>query len=174
MRSFSQRFTGALLLKSDVYEEVEADHGALGQALVVILIANVAAGLGLGLRMGLGGFIALTFASLATWFVWAVVTWFIGTKVLPTSETSSDIAELMRTTGFAAAPGVFRILGFIPILGYPIVFAVHVWMLVAMVVAVRQALDYTSTWRAVAVCVTGWFVYVLVGLVLVPAAAMLV
>ena len=165
---------GALTLDPSVYEEVEADKGSLGQALAIVLISNVAAGLGLGLSMGIGGFIALTIASIITWFIWAAVTWFIGTKILPTAETSSDIVELMRTTGFAAAPGVFRILSFIPILGIFIGIAVHVWMLVAMVVAVRQALDYTSTWRAVAVCVTGWFLYVVVGSIIVPAAGLFV
>jgi len=31
-----------------------------------------------------------------------------------------------------------------------------VWMLVAMIIAVRQALDYQSTLRAVGVCIIGW------------------
>lgn len=172
MRSFSQRFVGALRLDPEVYEEVEADHGAIGQAVAVILISNVAVGLGVGLGMGLGGFILLTVVSLITWFLWAALTWFIGTKILPSPETSSDIVELMRTTGFAAAPGVFRVLAVTPLVGGILGLVVHIWMLVAMVVAVRQALDYTSTWRAVAVCLTGWLIYGAAGYILVPAAAM--
>jgi hypothetical protein len=31
-------------------------------------------------------------------------------------------------------------------------------MLIAMVIAVRQALDYTSTLRAVGVCIIGWII----------------
>lgn len=156
-----------------VYEEVEADHHALGQALAVVVIANVASGVGLGFGQGAGGFIGLTLASLVAWFLWAAVTYFIGTKILPTPQTSSDIPELMRTTGFAAAPGVVRILAFLPFgLGYLISFVVGVWMLAAMVIAVRQALDYSSTWRAVAVCLTGWLVYVFVGFLLVPLTGM--
>ena len=49
-------------------------------------------------------------------------------------------------------------LGIIPGLGDIVFMAAGVWMLVAMVIAVRQALDYTSTWRAVAVCLVGWLV----------------
>ena len=62
----------------------------------------------------------------------------------------------MRTTGFASAPGVFRILGVIPGLAVPVLVIATVWMIAAMVVAVRQALDYRTTGRAVAVCLLGW------------------
>ena len=37
-----------------------------------------------------------------------------------------------------------------------------IWMLVAMVVAVRQALDYESTWRAIGVVVIGFLVQAIV------------
>ena len=68
------------------------------------------------------------------------------------------MGELLRTTGFSSSPGVLRILGVIPGL-MTIVFVISsIWMLVAMVVAVRQALDYTSTGRAVGVCLIGWLV----------------
>jgi hypothetical protein len=39
-------------------------------------------------------------------------------------------------------------------------------MLVAMVIAVRQALDYTSTFRAVGVCVIGWIIQTVILLLL--------
>ena len=172
MASFSERFTGALRLDPATYEEVEADEGALGQALGVVVLANLAVGIGLGVRSGTRGLLGITLASLVIWFVWAGVIWFIGTKILPMPATSSTIGELLRTTGFAAAPGVFRVLSAIPVLGYFIAFVVDIWMLMAVVVAVRQALDYTSTWRAVAVCLTGWLLYVFVGFLLVPLTGM--
>ena len=31
-----------------------------------------------------------------------------------------------------------------------------IWMLIAMVIVVRQALDYKSTPRAIGVCIIGW------------------
>ncbi len=92
------------------------------------------------------------------WYVWAFLTYYIGTRLLPEPQTQADHGQLLRTIGFASAPGLIRVLGIIPGLA-PIVFAVAgVWMLIAMVIAVRQALDYTNTWRAVGVCAIGWVV----------------
>ena len=88
---------------------------------------------------------------------WAVLIYVLGTKVFAQPQTRSDVGELLRTTGFAAAPGVLRVLGIVPgLLGDLLLLVVAIWMLVAMVVAVRQALDFTTTWRAVVVCVAGW------------------
>ena len=86
----------------------------------------------------------------------------LGTRLLPQEQTHADMGELLRTTGFSSAPGVLRIFGFIPVLGPLVVMVSSVWMLVAMVIAVRQALDYTSTLRAFAVCFIGWIVMLLV------------
>ncbi len=115
----------------------------------------------------------LTIAALIAWFLWAFITYIVGTKLLPEPQTRSDMGELLRTTGFSASPGVLRVLGGVPLLGGLISFAVAIWMLVAFVVAVRQALDYRSTGRAVAVCLIGWlaFVVIQVGLVLVLGGA---
>jgi hypothetical protein len=48
----------------------------------------------------------------------------------------------------------------------PVFAATAVWMLAAMVVAVRQALDYTSTMRAAAVCVLGWSLAIGIAIIL--------
>jgi hypothetical protein len=68
----------------------------------------------------------------------------------------------MRTTGFAAAPGFFGLVGLLPFIGPLLTLAVSVWMLAAMVVAVRQALDFTSVWRSLGVVFFGWTAYLLV------------
>ena len=74
---------------------------------------------------------------------------------------------MLRTIGFASSPGLLRILGIVPGITGIVFFACALWMLVAMVIAVRQALDYHSTGRAIAVCLIGWLVYcVILGLVL--------
>jgi len=65
-------------------------------------------------------------------------------------------------TGFAAAPGLIRVFAFIPLLGGLINLAASLWMLAAFVVAVRQVLDYSSTGRAVAVCILGFLVQVVI------------
>ena len=159
-----------MLLKVDVYEEVEADASATGQALGVVVLASLAAGIGIGLPYGLRGLVAGTVLSLIGWFIWAGLTHLIGTRILPTPDTESTWGQLLRTTGFSAGPGMFRIFSLIPVLGILVNIVVHIWVLVTFVVAVRQALDYTSTWRAVAVCLTGYFVYLFLGVLLVPAA----
>ncbi len=159
MASFSQRIFGASKLDIAIYEEVEADATALRQALVVVVLSSMATGIGLAGREGAPGLIAAVVAALIGWLLWAWLTYFIGTRILPTLQTEADWGQLLRTTGFAAAPGMLRILGIVPGLTILVFFITGVWMLVAFVVAVRQALDYTSTLRAVGVCLIGWLAY---------------
>ncbi len=148
----------AAKLDISLYEEVEADKSALGQAVLVILLSSAAAGFAQIGKVGLSGIFIGTVLTLAGWVVWAFLTYIIGTKLLPEKKTSADIGELLRTIGFSSSPGLIRILGVIPGLGKPVFFIASVWMLVAMVIAVRQALDYESTWRAVGVCIIGWII----------------
>ena len=105
-------------------------------------------------------------ASLVGWFLWAGVTYLVGTRLLPGPQTQADFGQLLRTLGFSASPGVFQIFGIIPVIGAVIGLAASLWQLAAMVVAVRQALDYESTGRAVLVCVVGFLIYVAIGIIL--------
>ncbi len=162
MASMVDRMVRAAKLDPQLYEEVEADKAALGQAMGVVVLASVAGGVGGGGLGGLSGFFIGTVGSLIGWFIWAGLTYLIGTRLLPEPETRADLGELLRTIGFSSSPGLVRVLGLIPgITG--IVFLISgIWMLVAMIIAVRQALDYRSTLRAVGVCVIGWIVQVVV------------
>ncbi len=162
MASMVDRMVRAAKLDPQLYEEVEADKAALGQAMGVVVLASVAGGVGSGGLGGLSGFFIGTVGSLIGWFIWAGLTYLIGTRLLPEPETKADLGELLRTIGFSSSPGLVRVLGLIPgITG--IVFLISgIWMLVAMIIAVRQALDYRSTLRAVGVCVIGWIVQVVV------------
>jgi len=160
--SFQERIIRAAKLDVDLYEEVEADQGAMSQAMGVVVLSAVAAGIaGFGQR-GISGIMAATLVALISWYIWAFLTYFIGTRLLPEPQTRADYGELLRTIGFSSAPGLIRVLGIIPGLRELVFFAASIWMLVAMVVAVRQALDYTSTWRAIGVCVVGWVVQALI------------
>ena len=152
--SFQDRIIRAIKLDSNLYEEVEADKGALWQAMTVVVLSSIAAGIGVG--GGFSGIITGTMASLISWYVWAYLTYFIGTKLLPEPQTEADLGELLRTIGFASSPGLFRVLYFIPGIGVLIYSISSLWMLVAMIIAVRQALDYNSTLRAIGVCVIGY------------------
>jgi hypothetical protein len=146
------------MLDVRTYEEVEADHQASAQAAGLVLLASIAGGIGL-LGTGsptLAALVTGVIGSLLGWISWAVLTFFIGTRLLPEPQTKADVGELLRTIAFSSAPGILRALGVIPFVGPSIYVLVSIWMLVAMIVAVRQALDYRSTARAVGVCIVGW------------------
>ncbi len=167
MSTFAERMIGAATLDVHTYEEVEADTTATTQAMGVVVLSSIAQGIA-GLPHGGGGFgfVAGAMGALIGWFIWAFLVYIIGTKVLPEPQTRSDLGELLRTTGFSASPGLLRVLGVIPLLGGLVMLAVSVWMLVAMIIAVRQALDYQSTGRAVGVCLIGWFVFLAIVLMI--------
>ena len=162
MSTFKDRIIRAAKLDVNLYEEVEADKGALGQATTVVIISSVAAGIGSFQTGGFVGILMGTIAALAGWYVWAWLTYLIGTKLLPEPQTKADPGELLRTIGFSSSPGLIRVLGIIPGFTGIVFFSAGIWMLVAMVIAVRQALDYRSTLRAVGVCAIGWIIQMLV------------
>jgi hypothetical protein len=158
MVTFFRRVIGAVALRPATYEEVEADHRANAQAAAVVALSSLAAGLG-ARRFGTADAGDVAFVSVVAfiaWVAWAFVVYEVGARILPGTRTSADVGELLRTTGFATAPGLIRIVGVLPGLAIPVFVLAALWMLVAMIVAVRQALDYTSTRRAVMVCVLGW------------------
>ncbi len=158
MNTLFDRMMRAAKLDVQLYEEVEKDQTAMSQAMTVVVISSLAGGIGSLGAMGLSGLLFGIIASLVGWFIWAFLTYFIGTRLLPEPQTKADLGELLRTIGFSSSPGVIRVLGVIPFLGAIAMFAASIWMLVAMVIAVRQALDYQSTGRAVGVCLIGWVV----------------
>jgi hypothetical protein len=156
------RMLRAARLEPALYEEVEADTDATMQAATVVVISSVAAGIGTLNMAGTPGILLGTVGALIGWGLWAVLTYLIGAKLIPEPQTEADVGQLLRTTGFATAPGVLRAFMIVPGVGPLIALAASLWMLVAMIVAVRQALDYTSSARAVAVCLLGFVVNMLV------------
>ena len=158
MTRLKDRMIRAAKLDVDLYEEVEADQGALRQAMLVVVLSSVAAGIGSFGQGGLGGVLIGMIVAIVGWYIWAYLTYFIGTRLLPEPQTKADHGELLRTIRFSSSPGLIRVLGIIPGLTEIVFLVASIWMLTAMVIAVRQALDYESTWRAVGVCVIGWIV----------------
>jgi hypothetical protein len=163
-RSFTDRMIGAARLDAAVYEEVEADTTATQSAAVVVVIVSIASAVG-GARAGLAAMMAGLLAALIGWLIWSGITYLIGDKVLGGTATWG---ELLRTIGFAQSPGVLYVLGVIPVLGAPIRFAVGVWILVAVIIAIRQACDF-GTGRAILTALLGFVAYVLLGVALAMA-----
>ena len=145
------RMVGAALLRSETFEEVEADSNAMVQALIVVIIVAIAGAVGSFLSEDSGIVRALIFGvifSIVSWAVWALVAMFVGTKILKTEDTEADWGQVARCTGFAQTPGILSVLIFIPVIGGLFGLVSFVWRIAGMVVAIRQSLDYTSTWRA--------------------------
>ena len=166
MQNYIDRIVRAAKLDINLYEEVEADKGAMGQAMGVVVLSSIAAGIGSIGTIGVKGIIIGAITALIAWYVWAYMTYFIGAKILPEPQTKADHGELLRTIGFSSSPGLIRVLAIIPGIS-GIIFAIaSIWMLIAMVIAVRQALDYQSTLRAVGVCMIGWVIQAIILMIL--------
>jgi hypothetical protein len=170
--SLINRMIRAARLDPNLYEEVEADQNATNDALLVVVIAAVATGIGAGLSAvmrpstaggpGIGSIIFSVVWAIIGWVIWSYVTYFIGTRLFSGRATPS---ELLRTIGFAQSPGVLSVLTFIPVLGGIISLIVGIWVLIAGVVAVRQALDF-DTGKAILTTIIGWLVFIVVPIVL--------
>ena len=159
MASLGQRMAGAMKADVATFEEIEHDPNAMGQAVTVIVIAGVASLIGNIFRAGITAGVMGLIISLIAYGVWAVMVTLIGTRLMPEPATKADFPETFRTIAFAASPGIFAVFAIIPFLGVLISFAISIWSLVIMVVAVRTVLDYSSTGRAIIVVLIGWVIY---------------
>ena len=158
---FINRIIRACKLDVSLYEEVEADSSATLQAASVVVLSSIAAGIG-SISLGASNFLMAPLLSLISWYIWAYLIYLIGTKLFPEPNTKADHGQLLRTIGFSSAPGLIRIFGFTPELMTITFIGGGIWMLVAMIVAVRQALDYESTWRAIGVVIIGFLVQAII------------
>jgi hypothetical protein len=148
------RLMGAATLDGGAYEGIEADPAVTRQAAMTVLLSSLAAGVG---AIGWRGADPLVFATvsliaLTMWLAWAMLTFQIGARLMPEPQTDVTLGQLLRTIGFAAAPGLFQVFAIFPRMTGLVFFTTTVWMFAAMVVAVRHALDYRHTGRALAVC----------------------
>jgi hypothetical protein len=152
---FFYRLMGAVTLDAGMYESIEADRRATVQAAGAVMLSSVAAGVGGSGVYGpsLRTLVVITVVALATWVAWAMLVFHIGSRWLPESGTSVDLGELLRTIGFAATPGILQAAAVFPGLTVAAFVVAWVWMLAAMVVAVKHALDFHSLGRALLVCI---------------------
>lgn len=153
MATLTERMVGAMQANVKTFQEIEADGSAMGQAVAVIVIAGVASLIGNIWRAGIGLGLMHLIISIIGYALWSLIVVLVGTKVMPEPATKADFNEGFRVIGFTASPGVFNVLAIVPFLGPLISFVIWIWMVVIGVVAVREVLDYTSTARAIVVCV---------------------
>ena len=154
MGAFVYRLMGAAALDASTYEVLEADRRATPQAVIVVVLSSLAAGFGAGGWNGpsVTTLLIVTALALATWIAWAFLILQIGDRFLREPRTEVNTFQLLRTVGFAASPGLLQVFALFPLLTVPVFAGTWLWMLAAMVVAVRQALDYSSTRRALLAC----------------------
>ena len=161
------RMLRASMLDAHVYEEVESDSNAIVQAVLIVVVVAVARGVAtLSVTDNILGIAFGIIAGLLSWAVWAFITYMVGTKLLKTGDTESSWGELARVTGFAQSPGILFLIAVVPVVGTWILPVVSLWQLAAMVVGIRQALDYTSTFRAIGVVLIGFIAVIPLQLIL--------
>jgi hypothetical protein len=159
------RMVGAARLNVNTYEEVERDTNATTQALAVVVLASIAVGIGAIREDGFSGLIGGIISGIIGWVVFAVVVYFVGTRLLAAPGTQADTGQLLRTLGFSNSPRILSVVGFIPVLGPIVAGIASIWALVASIVAIRQALEM-STGRAIATAVVAFIALIIVTLII--------
>ena len=163
--SIIERIIRAARLDATLYDEVEKDETATLQALFVVILASVSSGVGSAISIALfsgppsqilASLISGLILSLFGWLIWSFITYIIGTKVFGGIAT---YGELLRTIGFSDAPGILLFFSFVPLIGGVLSFVIGVWGLIAMAIAVRQALDFSTT-NAILTCIVGFIAYI--------------
>lgn len=174
-RLLIDRMVRAAKLDVNLYEEVEGDTTANWQAFAVVALVSLATGIGTGISgvisddrgalSFLWGLLIGVGTAIVGWLLWALIAYWIGTTIFEVRETRANYGQLLRTLGFATSPGIFRLFSFIPFVGGLIALVSLIWVLIAGVIAVREALDF-STWRAIGTCIVGGIVFVVLWILL--------
>ena len=159
-QSIIDRMIRAARLEPQLYEEVEHDQSATGQAMLVVVLGAIAGGIG-ALSGGIAGLVVGVVASLVGWAVYAFIAYWVGTNIFKGPHTEATWGQLLRTLGFANSPRVLMVLVVIPVVGIIVGLAVFIWLLLTTVIAIRQALDF-DTWRAIATAVVSLLAQVVI------------
>ena len=159
-QSLIDRMIRAARLDPQVYEEVEHDRSATGQAMLVVVLGAIAGGIG-ALSGGIAGLVVGVVASLVGWVVYAYIAYWVGTNIFKGPHTEATWGQLLRTLGFANSPRILMVLVVIPVVGIFVGLAVFIWLLFTTVIAIRHALDF-DTWRAIATAVVSLLAQVVI------------
>ena len=157
IKLFLNRIYRSVKIDPEVFDEVQKDKKATIAAGTVVVLSSLAAGIGAS-HLSVANFYLAPVLSLASWFVWAYIVYFVGVKLFPDSKTKTTHYALLRSIGFSSAPGLIRIFGFNDGLMAVTFIGSAFWMLACMVIAVKQTLNYKSLWKALGVVIIAWFV----------------
>ena len=151
--TYFQKLYKAITLDVAFYEMVESDKSLTNQALMTVILVSIVEG-----SIFIGSLNPIILAqgalgSVVSWIIWSMFVVFVGTKILPEPHTSSNTGELLRVLGFASAPGLLYALKIFPFMIDLVQVVIPFLKIAAFTVAVRQALDFQSTVRAVGVSI---------------------
>jgi hypothetical protein len=166
------RILRAIRLDWTVFREIAEDPNALTEAAIIVAVVTFLSGIGTfigaliaGNRFGLAflGFLGAWLISgiLLGWLLWAVLTYFVGTTLF---QGKSDIPEMLRVLGYANAPNLLGVFGFIPCVGWLIALAGAILSLIAGVIAVREAMEFDTT-KAIITVVISWVIAFVLSLI---------
>jgi len=158
MSLYLNRLFRSAKLDTGLFDEVMADKKAQFQAMMTVFIYSMAAAYGSFGRSGTAGINFGMITTLLGWYVWAFSTYFIGIRLLPGAQSEIDRKSVLRVLGFASSPGLIRLLGLIPGLSGVTFLVATIWMVAAAAVALKQALNFESIYRAAGISVIAWII----------------
>jgi hypothetical protein len=161
MRLYFDRFFRAARLDVSFYQEVAAEPLLLNQAWITVLLYAMFASWGNFGRAGAIGSNIGMISALIGWYIWAFSSYFVAKRFFRGGASEAQRAErkaVIRSMGFACAPGVTRILAMIPGLGIAVLVLSSIWMIVAATIAIKMALNFESSARAAGACIIGWII----------------
>ena len=163
----------AAKLEASLYDEVKADTTANRQAFLVVVISGVAESLALALGIRLGTISGIVdtdvnrlqlailllvplVGGIVGWLIWSLLAYWLGTTIFKQGETSASYGGVLRAIGFANSPMVLGFFVFIPYVGAVIALAVSIWVFIATIAALKQALSLSAgravgLWAVVAI-----------------------
>jgi len=167
------RIMRAIRLDWTVFREIAEDRNAMTEAAIIVIVVTLLSGIGtligaliadIEFGTALLGLLSTWLISgiLLGWILWAVLTYFVGTMFF---QGKSDIPEMMRVLGYANAPNLLGIFGFIPCVGWIIALAGAILALIAGVIAVREAMEFDTT-KAIITVVISWVIAFVLSLII--------
>ncbi|MBN1659367.1 MAG: YIP1 family protein [Anaerolineae bacterium] len=151
------RILRAIRLDPNVYREIAEDENAMGEAAIIVIVVTLLSALGSAFAAE-SFFVSLIVSWLMSvivgWIGWAVLTYFIGAKLF---GGRSSIPEMMRVLGYASAPQLLGVLGFIPCLGWLASLIGAILALIAGIIAVRESMEF-DTGKAVLTVLIAWVI----------------
>ena len=86
--------------------------------------------------------------AILTWFIWAILIYVLGVKIFPDKQTNVSCKKVLTPVGFAHAPGLLRFFAVTPELMIPIIFITQFWIFAALIISIRQILNFKSNLKS--------------------------